>query len=78
MAYQIAFDLEDMATQEFLQKILKSLPETKPADNSMDVDGEKNQDTVRNCFEGMGCSFSYFKSRMIPFLESYEIFSLGS
>ncbi len=38
IAYQIAFDLEENATQEFLQKVLDSFPE-KDAD-AMDTDGQ--------------------------------------
>ncbi|KAG2187164.1 hypothetical protein INT44_004836 [Umbelopsis vinacea] len=39
MAYQIAFDLEDSATQDFLQKVIQDLPATKKSDaNEMDTD----------------------------------------
>ncbi|KAI9285712.1 armadillo-type protein [Umbelopsis sp. AD052] len=39
MAYQIAFDLEDSATQDFLQKVIQDLPATKKTDaNEMDTD----------------------------------------
>ncbi|CAO3682175.1 unnamed protein product [Umbelopsis ramanniana] len=39
MAYQIAFDLEDSATQDFLLKIIQDLPATKKTEaNEMDTD----------------------------------------
>ena len=39
MAYQIAFDLEDSATQDFLLKITQDLPATKKTEaNEMDTD----------------------------------------
>ncbi|GAB5594033.1 proteasome regulatory particle base subunit [Umbelopsis nana] len=39
MAYQIAFDLEESATQDFLLKVIKDLPATKKLDaNEMETD----------------------------------------
>lgn len=39
MAYQIAFDLEDSATQDFLSKVTQDLPATKKTEaNEMDTD----------------------------------------
>ncbi|KAH8555091.1 armadillo-type protein [Umbelopsis sp. PMI_123] len=39
MAYQIAFDLEESATQDFLLKVIQDLPATqKPEGNEMDTD----------------------------------------
>ncbi len=41
MAYQIAFDLEDNATQEFLQKIVSELPVSSTSTSIHDKqDGE--------------------------------------
>jgi len=37
MAYQIAFDLEENATQDFLQPVLNTLPEPA-AKNEADMD----------------------------------------
>jgi len=37
MAYQIAFDLEENATQDFLQQVLNTLPEPA-AKNEADMD----------------------------------------
>ncbi|CAO3669707.1 unnamed protein product [Umbelopsis vinacea] len=43
MAYQIAFDLEESATQDFLLKVIQDLPATKKADtNEMETDEGPN------------------------------------
>ncbi|CEI39638.1 unnamed protein product [Fusarium venenatum] len=41
IAYQIAFDLYDNGTQEFLAKVLDSLPASEPAKSALDENGEQ-------------------------------------
>jgi 26S proteasome regulatory subunit N2 len=38
IAYQIAFDIEENATQEYLQKVLNQLPESKKEETEMETD----------------------------------------
>ncbi|KAJ3148007.1 proteasome regulatory particle base subunit [Geranomyces variabilis] len=38
IAYQVAFDLEDNGTQDFLQKVIKGLPAGSGSSNAMEVD----------------------------------------
>jgi len=47
MAYQIAFDLEENATQDFLQQVLDTLPEPAPKNEAdMDTDNAANDDPI--------------------------------
>ncbi|KAG4263962.1 26S proteasome regulatory subunit N2 [Fusarium proliferatum] len=44
-AYQIAFDLYDNGTQEFLGKVLASLPASKPVKKESDENGEQSNES---------------------------------
>lgn len=39
MAYQIAFDLEESATQDFLSKVAKDIPEDKSNQEDTEMKG---------------------------------------
>jgi hypothetical protein len=45
MAYQIAFDLEDNATQEFLQKVGSELPVTSTSTNTHEKSDSEAMET---------------------------------
>ncbi|KAL1935717.1 hypothetical protein VTP01DRAFT_4857 [Rhizomucor pusillus] len=56
MAYQIAFDLEESATQDFLSKVAKDIPEDKSNQEDTEMKGESNKDSsyskVRSILSG--------------------------
>ncbi|ORX85159.1 26S proteasome regulatory complex, non-ATPase subcomplex, Rpn2/Psmd1 subunit, partial [Basidiobolus meristosporus CBS 931.73] len=60
MAYQIAFDLEENATQDFLRQVASALPQDEPepaaggqSDNSMDVDEKANLLSVPTVYKNI-------------------------